>query len=277
MAELHSHALPAASFTPPPRNAAGRPPLSFAPPRESFPEQTPGLRRPRPPCGERALLLALVTAAHVAALAALAHLAQHPAAVPETPISVALIELPVPLPTVAPALPAPPRPVVEPPPKPAPHPPVRAPRPAPKTAESPTAIRTETPPPPQAAPEPVREAAPTPPAPPASAPPAPRAAPEAPPAVVAARFDAAYLNNPAPAYPPLSRRLREEGKVMLRVQVTAEGLPAQVDLAESSGSARLDSAAREAVQRWRFVPAKQGGQAVAAAVIVPIVFKLEGN
>ena len=270
MAPLHSHALPAASFTPPPRNASGRRPLSFAPPREALAEPAPRLRRPRAPRGERALLLVLVTAAHVAALATLAHLAQRPAAPPETPISVALIELPVPLPTVAPTPPAPPKPVVEPP---KPRPQVRAPKPVPKTTESPTAIRTETPPP-QAMPEPVREAAPTPPAPPA---PAARPAPEAPPAVVAARFDAAYLNNPAPAYPPLSRRMREEGKVMLRVQVTAEGLPAQVDLAESSGFARLDSAAREAVQRWRFVPAKQGGQAVAAAVIVPIVFKLEGN
>ncbi|QTQ36011.1 Periplasmic biopolymer transport protein linking inner and outer membranes [Aromatoleum petrolei] len=210
----------------------------------------------------------LVVLAHVAGLATVAQLVRQPDTVKETPISVALIELPVPLPTVAPP---PPRPVVEPPPKPTPRPQPRAPKPAPKVVtEAPTAIRAETPP--LAPPEPVREAAaPTPPAPPA------RPAPEAPPAVIAARFDAAYLNNPAPAYPPLSRRMREEGKVMLRVQVTAEGLPAQVDLAESSGFARLDAAAREAVQRWRFVPAKQGAQPVAAAVIVPIVFKLEGN
>lgn len=267
----HSHALPSASFAPP-RCASGRRPLSFAPPTDTVvSEQAPRLRR-RTPRVERAATLVLVTVVHIAALAGLARFAQRPAAVPESPISVALIELPAPLPVVAPT---PPVPVVEPPPKPTPRPQARPPKPAPKqVTEAPTAIRSETPAP-QATPEPVREtAAPTPPAPPA---PATRPAPEAAPAVVAARFDAAYLNNPAPAYPPLSRRMREEGKVMLRVQVTAEGLPAQVDLAESSGYARLDAAAREAVQRWRFVPAKQGGQPVAAAVIVPIVFKLEGN
>lgn len=264
-----SHALPSASFAPP-LNPSGRRSLNFAPPREPVaPQEFVAARSTRNRRREHPLLLVLVVLAHAAGLATLAQLARQPAAVTETPISVALIELPVPLPTVAPA---PPRPVVEPPPKPAPRPQTRAPKPAPKmVTESQTAIRTETPPP-QATPEPVREAvAPTPPAPPA------RPAPETPPAVIAARFDAAYLNNPAPAYPPLSRRMREEGKVMLRVQVTAEGLPAQVDLAESSGFTRLDTAAREAVQRWRFVPAKQGGQPVAAAVIVPIVFKLEGN
>lgn len=265
-----SHALPSASFTPP-ASPSGRRPLSFAPPRETVaplaPATSPAAREGR---RERPLLLVLVVLAHVAGLATLAQLARQPDTVEETPISVALIELPKPQPTVAPPAP---RPVVEPPPKPTPRPQPRAPKPAPKVTESQTAIRAETPPP--APVEPVREAVvPTPPAPPA--PPA-RPTPEAPPAVVAARFDAAYLNNPAPAYPPLSRRMREEGKVMLRVQVTAEGLPAQVDLAESSGFARLDAAAREAVQRWRFVPAKQGGQPVAAAVIVPIVFKLEGN
>lgn len=267
-----SHALPSVSFAPP-LNPSGRRPLSFAPPGGALEE--PVTARPaRGGRRERLLLLALVVLAHAAGLAGLAHFARQPAPVTETPISVALIELPVPLPTVAPTPPAPSKPVVEPPPKPNPRPQAHMPKPAPKPViESPTAIRAETPPP-QAAPEPAHDAAPTPPAPPA---PAARPAPEAPPAVVAARFDAAYLNNPAPAYPPLSRRMREEGKVMLRVQVTAEGLPAQVELAESSGFARLDAAAREAVQRWRFVPAKQGGQAVAAAVIVPIVFKLEGN
>lgn len=263
-----THALPSASCAPP-LNPSGRRPLSFAPPREpAAPQEPVTARAVRKGRRERPLLLVLVVLAHAAGLAGLAQLARQPVAEAETPISVALIELPVPVPTVAPP---PPRPVVEPPPKPAPRPQTRAPKSAPKVTEAPTAIRSETPPP-QPTPDPAREAVtPPPPAPPA------RPAPEAPPVVIAARFDAAYLNNPAPAYPPLSRRMREEGKVMLRVQVTAEGLPAQVDLAESSGYARLDTAAREAVQRWRFVPAKQGGQPVAAAVIVPIVFKLEGN
>ncbi|HQV09399.1 MAG TPA: energy transducer TonB, partial [Thauera sp.] len=96
-------------------------------------------------------------------------------------------------------------------------------------------------------------------------------------AVTAARFDAAYLNNPRPAYPMLSRRLREEGQVMLRVLVSPEGQPARVELRTSSGSERLDRAAQEAVARWRFVPARRGDVAVEAWVLVPIVFKLQGN
>lgn len=89
-------------------------------------------------------------------------------------------------------------------------------------------------------------------------------------------FNAAYLQNPAPNYPSLSRRLGEQGKVLLNVQVTADGLAGSVELRTSSGSARLDQAALEAVKKWRFVPAKRGGQSVSASVIVPVRFSIEG-
>lgn len=93
--------------------------------------------------------------------------------------------------------------------------------------------------------------------------------------VTAARFDAAYLANPKPPYPPASRRLGEEGRVVLRVRVGADGLAEHVELRQSSGFARLDAAAAEAVARWRFVPATRGAQAMAAWVLVPVVFNLE--
>ena len=114
----------------------------------------------------------------------------------------------------------------------------------------------------------------------AAAPPAPNpvgTSAAAGPTVTAARFDAAYLRNPAPAYPPLSRRLREEGKVLLKVRVSADGRASAVEVAQSAGSERLDRAAREAVARWRFVPARRGEQPVEATVLVPIIFKLQGN
>jgi len=95
--------------------------------------------------------------------------------------------------------------------------------------------------------------------------------------VTQASFNAAYLNNPRPAYPRLSRRLNEQGKVLLRVRVSAEGRPEQVNLHQSSGHNRLDDAARRAVAQWRFVPAKQGDAPVASWVIVPIEFKLEDS
>jgi len=103
----------------------------------------------------------------------------------------------------------------------------------------------------------------------------PAAAPAAALAVVGARFDADYLHNPKPVYPAASRRLGEEGRVLLRVRVSAQGLPLSVDVRQSSGSPRLDEAARAAVERWRFVPAKQGTEAVESTVVVPLQFTLD--
>ena len=96
------------------------------------------------------------------------------------------------------------------------------------------------------------------------------------PAITPARFDAAYLQNPAPIYPPLSRRLGEEGKVLLRVFVEPGGTAGQVEIKASSGSPRLDQAAMDAVRRWQFVPARRGDEAVGAWVLVPILFNLRG-
>jgi len=100
--------------------------------------------------------------------------------------------------------------------------------------------------------------------------PAPAAEP-----VSQARFDADYLKNPAPAYPPLSRRIGEEGKVILRVLVNPQGTADSVDIKTSSGSTRLDEAAQKTVRNWKFIPAKRGDTAVQSWVLVPIIFKLE--
>jgi len=97
----------------------------------------------------------------------------------------------------------------------------------------------------------------------------------APPAIDAPRFDLAYLRNPAPAYPPLSRRLHEQGRVLLWVRVSAQGEAREVRVQASSGSARLDQAATEAVRRWRFSPARQGGEKIEGVALVPIAFTLD--
>ena len=94
--------------------------------------------------------------------------------------------------------------------------------------------------------------------------------------VIPPNFNAVYLDNPPPLYPPLSRRLGEQGKVMLRVLVNTKGAADKIELKAGSGSSRLDDAALEAVKRWRFVPARQGDQAVAAWVLIPITFSLKG-
>lgn len=90
------------------------------------------------------------------------------------------------------------------------------------------------------------------------------------------RFDAAYLENPAPVYPALSRRLGESGRVILRIFVESSGRAGQIEINASSGSPRLDQAAQDAVSRWKFVPARRGAEAVGAWVLVPIVFNLRG-
>jgi periplasmic protein TonB len=95
-------------------------------------------------------------------------------------------------------------------------------------------------------------------------------------AVQPPRFDADYLDNPAPNYPALSRRSGEQGKVLLRVFVEPGGTAGQVLVVASSGFERLDSAAIDAVRRWKFVPAKQGENVIAAWVVVPINFSLKG-
>lgn len=89
-------------------------------------------------------------------------------------------------------------------------------------------------------------------------------------------FDAAYLRNPAPAYPLMSKRRGEKGRVMLDVRVLPDGTAEQVKLRASSGHERLDQAAIEAVRHWRFVPARSGDDPVAAWVTVPVTFALDG-
>lgn len=205
--------------------------------------------------------LAVVVAAHLLAGMGLMRLV--PAgqlAVLTQPLTVRLIEV-LPEPPPAAVLPQPlePLPRAKAPPPPAPIPVIET----PATAATIVTMATE------AMPASFVVAAP---APPVAVPPASTFAPT----VVAARFDAAYLNNPAPVYPAASRRLGEEGKVVLRVRVDPSGQAEAIDISASSGFPRLDAAARAAVAQWRFVPARRGDEPIPAWVLVPIVFNLEG-
>jgi protein TonB len=88
------------------------------------------------------------------------------------------------------------------------------------------------------------------------------------------RVDASQLNNPAPAYPPVSRRMREQGVVLLEVLIQATGQVGEVRIKRSSGFKRLDDAASKAVQRWRYLPATRGGTAIEYWYLQPIEFSL---
>ena len=77
-----------------------------------------------------------------------------------------------------------------------------------------------------------------------------------------------------PVYPPASRRLDEQGAVLLRVLVDERGRPREVQIAKSSGYDRLDQAAITAVRRWLFSPALQASGAVSAWTQVKVVLQL---
>jgi protein TonB len=83
------------------------------------------------------------------------------------------------------------------------------------------------------------------------------------------------LNNPKPAYPKQSRRLNEQGQVVIRVFVANDGSPQQGEVKTSSGFDRLDQEALRTVMRWRFVPGQRFGTPEAMSFNVPVNFVLE--
>ncbi|CAM5782039.1 energy transducer TonB [Ottowia pentelensis] len=232
-----------------------------------------------PALGRNAVIVGAVIALHGAALWALqAGLLQRPPEEVVVPAQL-LAEFVAPAPAPAPA----PEPVVAPPPTPVPPPPKPRPvvKPAPRQvqraptpAPQPLAVAEAAPTAPVVAvapaPAPVAEPAP---APPPSA--APVAAP-APPVVVQPSSRAAYLNNPAPAYPAMSRRLGESGRVVVRVLIGTNGRAQEARIQQSSGYDRLDQVALETARdRWRYVPGTRGGVPEAMWFNVPINFVLE--
>lgn len=143
----------------------------------------------------------------------------------------------------APEEPPPPQPP-EPPPPPPPEPkPVPKPKPLPKAPPSERAVKAPEPPPPPVE-TPVEPQKPV----------EPQPAPVLPP-----NADASELNNPTPAYPSVSNRLREEGTVTLEILVTSDGTVGEVKIKNSSGYKRLDDAAVRTIKLWHFIPASQGG------------------
>ncbi len=83
-----------------------------------------------------------------------------------------------------------------------------------------------------------------------------------------------YVEPPRPGYPSVSRRLREQGLVVLRVLVDERGRAELLHVHRSSGHARLDQAAVEAVQRAEFRPYVANGLVQRVYVLVPIEFAL---
>jgi protein TonB len=97
----------------------------------------------------------------------------------------------------------------------------------------------------------------------------------APPKLELPSSDADYLNNPKPPYPPLSKRMGEQGTVVIRTLIGANGLAQDASIQKSSGVDRLDQAALATARKWRYVPGKRAGVAEAMWFNVPFNFVLE--
>ena len=121
---------------------------------------------------------------------------------------------------------------------------------------------------PEPEPEPVAVAEPT---------PAPAPQMPAGPVTLSSELSGACPQLNAPAYPALSRRLGEEGKLVLRVELDEKGHVAQAQIVDSSGFKRLDEAAMAAVKTWRCTPPVRNGQAVRAVALQPFNFVLQGD
>ena len=214
---------------------------------------------PRQPLSRNAVIALVVVGLHIGFIWALQSGLLMRAAEIVVPAQILTQFIDPPTPKVEPVPPTPPTPTVQKkavakaPVKPAPQPlAIQDPTPSPN---APTGVVTP----------------PLPPAPVAVAP----VAPPAPAAVQLPSSDADYLQNPKPPYPPISRRLGEQGKVLLRVLIGVDGQPKKAEIRKSSGFDRLDQAAMTAAMRWRYVPGKRGGVPEEMWSEVPINFVLE--
>ena len=86
-----------------------------------------------------------------------------------------------------------------------------------------------------------------------------------------------YQDNPKPVYPPLAKRKRWQGTVMLQVVVEPDGTASSCKLEKSSGYDILDKSALRAVKKWRFIPEKEAGIGRRSTILVPVQFVLHAN
>jgi periplasmic protein TonB len=78
-----------------------------------------------------------------------------------------------------------------------------------------------------------------------------------------------------PPYPMASRRLAEEGALVLNILVGPDGHVRDAKVSRSSGFERLDQAAvSEAKQHWRLQPAARNGVAFEQWLTLRVVFRL---
>ena len=104
----------------------------------------------------------------------------------------------------------------------------------------------------------------------------PRTVPPTTPPVVFTPARAIAASHTIPEYPFVSRRLREQGTLRLKLTVDEKGLVTQAVVVNSSGFERLDEAAVKWVKaQWRYTPAMQGTKPVPSTADAIVEFKLQ--
>ena len=76
-------------------------------------------------------------------------------------------------------------------------------------------------------------------------------------------------------YPSASRRLNEEGRVIVTVTIGVDGRMSNIQTSQSSGFERLDAATECVIRKLTFNPGRRDGQPVEAQATLPVTFKLE--
>jgi protein TonB len=84
------------------------------------------------------------------------------------------------------------------------------------------------------------------------------------------------LHNPKPNYPMLSRKLREQGLVMIKLCVNQNGFVDEASVSKSSGFKGLDKSALTTLSQWRFLPDSSNLNDSSQCFQAPIYFSLEG-
>jgi protein TonB len=84
-------------------------------------------------------------------------------------------------------------------------------------------------------------------------------------------------SSPKPPYPLSAFKAKQEGKVVLELEVLEDGAVGQVRLAQSSTVESLDESALATVKKWKYSPAQKGGQLVKQWIRVSILFELKSR
>ena len=85
-----------------------------------------------------------------------------------------------------------------------------------------------------------------------------------------------FDRQPKPRYPMVSRKLGEEGTVLVKGCIEENGSIRNVEIINGSGHARLDAEAIETVRRWTFSGGDQKSKKIISCYRIPIQFVLEG-